>query len=39
VLLADVDNALGYGHLMHFTTPGQTLDTKKPAGNPAGFSD
>ena len=38
VLLADVDNALGYGHLMHFTTPGQTQDTKKPAGNPAGFS-
>jgi hypothetical protein len=21
VLLADVDDALGYGHLMHFTTP------------------
>jgi hypothetical protein len=21
VLLADVDDALGYGHLMHYTTP------------------
>jgi len=38
VLLADVDNAPGYGHLMHSRSGRRTVDKKKPAGNSAGFS-
>jgi hypothetical protein len=36
--LADINDSLGYRHFMHLNTPGQTLDKKKPAGYPAGFS-
>jgi hypothetical protein len=36
--LADFDDTLGYGHFMHGKLPGRSLDKKKPAGNPAGFS-
>ena len=39
VFLTDVDDSLSYGHLMHFKTPRPDANKKKPAGNPAGFSD